>query len=714
MTDRDPNKEPVKILIVDDNPDKVLALEVVLEDLDEKIVRAYSGREALRQVLSNEFAVILLDVNMPDMDGFETATMIRKRRSSSQTPIIFVTSFGDEMHAARGYSLGAVDYILAPVLPDVLRTKVMVFVELFRKSRQLRDQADALRRRAEQQQRLAALALAIHADAGSLDGTLRMLVDATCEIVGTSLAVAVLDADIRVKAGHKANEPIQVISANGEALRGAGDCISVLSDAALAELNRSRRTIARVTKEQVLSRCEPHSKATDAIAALPDGLMVSALTGRDGQRQGMLYLAGASERGFSADDEAVIIQLTQLASITIENIIFTRDRDANRLKDEFLATLSHELRTPLSAILGWSELLKRKHGPKDIERGLEVIQRSVRSQMKLIEDLLDVSRINNGKFKVQLKEIRLQPVVAASIDAIKPTAEAKGIGFDVTLDDEHDDIFGDPDRLQQVICNLLGNAVKFSPQNSRVSLSIGRRGNNVSVRISDSGAGIDPAFLPYVFERFRQADSSSTRSHGGLGIGLAIVRHIIEMHGGLVSAESDGIGKGATFTFEVPLRKSSLLEGRQAQTNGHAALPDSATSSIEGMRILVVEDVADSREMLCSMLRQVGAVVSGAASAGEAMDAFLQGPPDLLISDIGMPGASGFDLIRGVRDLPAERGGCVPAIALTAYVREEDRLQTLSAGFQHHLAKPVEFGHLFSLVASYAGKGVPAAGAADQ
>jgi signal transduction histidine kinase/DNA-binding response OmpR family regulator len=701
MSAMNTNNAQPKILIVDDNPDKVLALEVVLEDLDNKIVRANSGREALRQVLNNEFAVILLDVNMPDMDGFETAAMIRKRKSSSQTPIIFITSFGDEMHAARGYSLGAVDYILAPVLPDVLRTKVMVFVELFRKTQQLLEQADALRRRAAQQQRLAATALAINEDAGSIESTLKTLVDAACGIVGANIGVAMINADARVKAGHRANDPIQVVGFGDPAQKELGTCVPVLSRIAQFESDRVGRAVAVLPHETLLQRCATDSIESAAISGLVGGLIVAPLTGRDGRPLGMLYLASAKGTVFSHDDEALLIQLAQLGAITVENIIFTRDRDANRLKDEFLATLSHELRTPLSAILGWSELLKRRHTPADIDRGLEVIQRSVRSQMKLIEDLLDVSRINNGKLKVQMKDVRLQQIVTASVESIKPTADARNISVDTVFQDAHDEIFGDPDRLHQVICNLLGNAVKFSPANSRIGVTVNRRGHNVSVKVEDHGMGIDPAFLPHVFDRFRQADSSSTRSHGGLGIGLAIVRHIVEIHGGTVVAHSEGHGKGATFTIELPLRENI---DPMRTSNDHGRLHPSVSegsSLLEGMEVLVVEDVADTRDMLCAMLKEAGAVVSEAGSVAEAMALFSTGVPDVLISDIGMPGESGLELIRKIRELPPQKGGFVPAIALTAYVREDDRLRALSAGFQHHLPKPVEFAQLVRLISSY-------------
>lgn len=701
----EPNKEPVKILIVDDSPDKVLALEVVLEDLGEKIVRAYSGREALRQVLNNEFAVILLDVNMPDMDGFETAAMIRKRRSSSQTPIIFVTSFGDEMHAARGYSLGAVDYILAPVLPDVLRTKVMVFVELFRKTQQLREQADALGRRAIQQQRLAATALAINAETASIEGTLQTLVDAACGIVGGNIAVAILNGEARVKAGHRASDPIQITGCGELSQAEIGVLVPALTGIAFG-VGPETKAVAKLSHEVLLARTNLDPVARESIALHCGEMLVSPLTGRDGQNLGILYLANPTGHVFSSDDEAVLVQLAQLGSISIENIIFTRDRDANRLKDEFLATLSHELRTPLSAILGWSELLKRRQSPGDIERGIEVIQRSVRSQMKLIEDLLDVSRINNGKLKVQMKETRLQPIVSASADAVRPAAEAKKITVEVTCHDEHDEIYGDADRLQQVVSNMLGNAVKFTPQNGRVEVSVARSAGNVRVSVRDSGIGINPAFLPYVFDRFRQADSSSTRSHSGLGIGLAIVRHIVELHGGKVAAHSDGEGTGATFSFELPLRETSAHRHPRNHGQGPPSdlVPPAYAQVLDGMQLIVVEDVVDSREMLCAMLREAGASVVSAGSVSEALSLFSSDPPDVLISDIGMPGENGYDLIRQVRDLPLEKGGCVPAIALTAYVREDDRLRALSAGFQHHLAKPIDFCKLVQLVSGYSVK----------
>lgn len=704
MSVRETVMQQPKVLIVDDSPDKVLALEVVLEELQVQVVRAYSGREALRQVLNNEFAVILLDVNMPDMDGFETASMIRTRRSSSQTPIIFITSFGDEMHAARGYSLGAVDYILAPVLPDVLRTKVLVFVELFRKSQQLREQAEALSRRASQQQRLAATALAVNHSSGSIEATLQTISDAACHIIGTDLCVAILNADTRVRAGYRSSDPLRVASARAAPATATSTQYLALDGVVEREVSRAAKAVVKVPRAALVDHPELTDESTNGVPRFGGEIIASPLIGRDGQRLGLLYIVGANDAVYSADDEAVLIQLTQLAAITIENTIFTRDRDANRLKDEFLATLSHELRTPLSAILGWSELLKRRRNADDVDRGIEVIQRSVRSQMKLIEDLLDVSRINSGKLKTQMKEIRLHEVVSASVDALRLTADAKGIRIDVKFFDQEDEVFGDPDRLQQVVSNLIGNSIKFSPANSQIRVEVQRDRENVAVRIQDQGCGIDPAFLPYVFDRFRQADSSNTRSHGGLGIGLAIVRHIVELHRGSVAAHSDGKGRGATFTVVLPLRVAS--QNKNALSNGHggSTLSSLETAALEGLRVIIVDDEADSRGMLSAALRDAGCSVTEAGSVADAYQAFIGSQPDVVISDIGMPGENGFDLIGRIRDLPPEKGGCVPAIALTAYVREEDRHRALSAGFQHHIGKPVELTELMRLVSGYAEK----------
>lgn len=383
--------------------------------------------------------------------------------------------------------------------------------------------------------------------------------------------------------------------------------------------------------------------------------------------------------------------------------------EANRAKDEFLAVISHELRTPLTPILTWSRLLhsgKLDHAAT--ERALEAIERATRSQAQLIEDLLDVSRITTGKLRLDVRPIELPSVVEAAIESVRPGAEAKGIRLDIVLDRNAGIVSGDPERLQQVVWNLLSNAVKFTPRAGRVQVRLQRVNSHVEIAVSDTGQGINPQFLPHVFERFRQADSSSTRAHGGLGLGLAIVRHLVELHGGCVRAESSGEGKGATFVVELPLAilhqplTPDRIHPRAGQGVSFVAKP-----TLGGARILLVDDEPDTVETLRVVLEQAGAQVRTATSAGDALATLEEWRADVLVCDIGMPQEDGYALIRKVRALAPECGGYIPAVALTAYARVEDRLKVLSSGFQMHVPKPVEPAELVAVMATmkeWAGK----------
>ncbi|HJQ22421.1 MAG TPA: ATP-binding protein [Blastocatellia bacterium] len=386
---------------------------------------------------------------------------------------------------------------------------------------------------------------------------------------------------------------------------------------------------------------------------------------------------------------------------------------ANRLKDEFLATVSHELRTPLNAILGWASLLSRRLPDEQTTRhAAMVIERNARSQAQIIEDILDVSRIITGKLHIDAWPVELTPIIQAAIDAVSPAAAAKAIVITRALDRDAGVVFGDPNRLQQIAWNLLSNALKFTPEGGKVEVRLERAGAHVELRVSDSGIGIDPQFLPYVFDRFRQADSSTTREHGGLGLGLAIVRHLVELHGGTVAARSDGQGRGAVFIVRLPLVEAREATARAAadslaHTDHAAASAAASTTELRGLRVLVVDDDADTREVLCMVLSQHGAQVHAAGSSMEALGAFREWLPDVLMSDLGMPGEDGFALIEKVRGLAPEEGGDVPAVALTAYARDEDSRRARAAGYQVHIPKPVDPTRLVSAVAGLARAAAP-------
>jgi CheY-like chemotaxis protein/two-component sensor histidine kinase len=381
-----------------------------------------------------------------------------------------------------------------------------------------------------------------------------------------------------------------------------------------------------------------------------------------------------------------------------------RVEEANRVKDEFLATVSHELRTPLTAMLGWVQMMRSGALPAHKHaRALEVIERNAKSQQQLIEDLLDVSRIITGKLRLEVTSVELGDVVAAAIEAIRPAAESKSLRLHAILDTDIGPLVGDAQRLQQVVWNLLSNAVKFTPKGGHIHIILRRAGSSAELQVRDTGQGISPDFLPHVFERFQQAEVGTSRKHGGLGLGLSIVRHLVELHGGTIEAFSEGEGLGALFTVRLPI--SPLRKEPVPALAPVAPLKESdCPPGVEGIRVLVVDDEPDVREVVATMLERCGVRVSLAASVPEAMDVLRRERPDVLISDIGMPEEDGYALIRKVRALPVESGGRVPALAMTAYARMEDRTRALLAGYQMHLPKPIEPTELLVVVATLAGR----------
>jgi signal transduction histidine kinase len=599
--DTSAKEQTVNILLVDDRPENLLALEATLGYLGQTIVKANSGREALKLLLDHEFAMILMDVHMPDMDGFETAALIRQREKSQNVPIIFLTAMNkSEGQVFRGYSLGAVDYIFKPFDPEILKAKVTVFIELYKKTEEVKRQAGLLLEKNRE-----------------LDRSNKMMIALYQEI-------------------ERKNDELEM---------------------------------------RVRQRTAELAQTNDALQA------------------------EIIERQRAEDERTKLLDLEQKARAEAEA--------ANHAKDEFLATVSHELRTPLTSILGWTRLLRlREPDPAALARGLETIERNAKSQAKLIEDILDVSRIISGKLRIEARPLALGPIIEIAIDAVNPAAEAKGIKIDVSLDTSVGEVRGDPTRLQQVVWNLLSNAVKFTPNGGEIDVQLVRSGECARIVVSDNGCGISPDFLPFVFDRFSQAERHMTRKHGGLGLGLAIVRHLVEMHGGVIQVESSGEGRGATFTVDLPLTGSAESSRAAAQPDASDLdIPSSAEPSheLEDLRILLVDDDADTLQMLTLALEHAGGEVRACASVREALAALGEWKADLLVSDIGMPNEDGYALIRKVRALEPELGGAMPAIALTAFASVSDRSRALSEGFQMHVSKPVEPFDLVRLIAQLSG-----------
>ncbi len=716
----------VDILVVDDNPNQLATLHAILAELGANVVCVRSGRDALRCLLNRDFAAILLDVNMPIMDGFETARFIRQRLRSEHTPIIFVTAYGDEIHEARGYSLGAVDYITTPVIPEVLRAKIAVFIELFRTSTKVRRQADSLRRRAEQLRALTDASIAIH-QRSSMDELVPIVAERARAIVGARFAAVRLRLDHRpyaAEASVTGSAPSSMPSAFADTMAHAAATGAPVHAAAAKTAERAPAAVAE-TAERVQAAGVQNDGATPTIDQQDDtggangGCLAVPLTARDGRNIGVVLVAGKVDGTFDGEDTAILLQLGQMASIAAENTLYGEEREANRLKDEFLATVSHELRTPLTAMLSWIRLLQdgllddRERG-----RGLEVIERNARAQSRLIDDLLDTSRIVTGKLQIAREPVAVEPVVSDAVESLRPAAAAKGIDVRIAVDN-CGTVVGEAKRLQQVLWNLLSNAVKFTPRGGRVDVVARRDGDELELRVSDTGPGISPAFLPHVFDRFRQADTSTTRAHGGLGLGLAIVRHLVELHGGTVRAESDGDQRGATFIVRLPLAPAPRVESASVIVgadgvgpNGVGADDGRAAIVLDGLRVLVVEDDGDGREAIAMLLTTAGADVIAVESAQAALAAMSDGVPHVLVSDIGLPLEDGYVLIQKVRQLDAAHGGAVPAIALTAYTRPQDRARALAAGYQAHVCKPVDPLELLSALAVHIPRSINVASSA--
>jgi PAS domain S-box-containing protein len=670
----DASCRPASVLLVDDRPANLFALEATLAPLGIRTVTAVSGPEALRRLLADEFALVLLDVQMPGMDGFETAALMKRHPRTAHVPIIFVTAIHREgPHLFKGYERGAVDYLTKPFDPNILRSKVRVFVDLFCKERQLREQAALLHEREARDRE------------HRTEERFRALLDSM------PLCVWALGAD---------GTPVY---ANRSWLEYAG--ADAGAQGPLAALHPEDEPAVRTDVQMALLKGEPIE------------LEYRLRSARDGSYRwhGVRFLP-------QRDPEGVITGWIGTAT-DIENFkraqdahadLAVKEREAreaaeaaNRAKDEFLATLSHELRTPLNAMVGWTQMLRSRTLSTDKEqKALAIIERNARAQAELIEDILDVSRIIAGKLRIELLPIDLASIVEGAVDAVRPTAEAKGITLERRIGELPARFTGDAVRLQQAVWNLLSNAIKFTPAGGRVELDVGANGSAVLVQVTDTGCGISPEFKPYVFDRFRQLDSSSRRAHGGLGIGLAIVRHIIELHGGSVACDSAGTDHGATFTLRLPIRDELAAppiavapEVRQA-----GAMRPSSDEMVDltGIKVLLVDDEPDARELLTEVLEQCGAIVVATHSADEAVRLIPRERPAVLLSDIGLPGEDGYKLISRVRALPPEDGGNLPAAAITAYARSDDARRALDAGYQRHAPKPIRPTTLAALVAGLA------------
>ena len=668
-------QEKVNILVVDDLPEKHVVFGSILEELGQNIISARSGQEALRHILEREFAVILLDVNMPDIDGLETASLIRQYKKSSQTPIVFITAYVDEVQAKRGYALGAVDYIPSPVVPEVLRSKVRVFVELFRMNRQLQLQAAAREALARSEAARAAAEEAIHR------------------------------ADYLSEAGQQLSRSLHF-----------EDTIKALFDVAVPML-ADRAVLALANADGTLGRIEAHPAPADAPETMPPSLR-DALTRvvekkqfdlwRDGEQAGAicpllaggrvlgaLILLGPAKR-MDSSRVALAKEVVSRASIALENArLYTAIQDADRRKNEFLAMLAHELRNPLAPIRNAVHIMQGDEvSQPTMNWARDVIGRQADHMARLIDDLLDVSRIVQGKVVVKPEKLSLASLVERSVEASSPRVAARDQELRVELPKEPIDLNGDAVRLAQVLANLINNASKFSGPHTQITLSAAYADGELKISVKDQGAGIDPVFLPHIFDLFAQADQSLDRSQGGLGIGLTLVKHLVELHGGRVSAYSEGIGRGTEVIVYLPAQLAPAEEAPAASSLVRTPVARGKAPA----RILVVDDLAASAETLMTLLEMEGFEVKVASEGMTALRIAEEFRPDVVLLDIGLPGMNGFEVANRLRGQPECRDALL--IALTGYGEAESRSRSVQAGFDFHMVKPADVNLLLSMLAN--------------
>ncbi len=728
-------EEPINILMVDDSATNLLALQSILSAPDRNLVSASSGNEALRYLLNHEVAMILMDVYMPGLDGLETAELIRGRERSKNIPIIFLTadSTGGR-HLSRGYSLGAVDYIVKPIEADILRSKVAVFVELFKKTQEVKRQAELLEVKNLELENANLARLGMLIELGqqlTAEHDPQRVLENFCR----SAKQIVQAQEAGVGLLNSEDQSLQSYCHSGVDDHASQNGIPKIAQKAVKLLVKERRAL-RLNDSDPLLRV--NAKSQEIVHSFLGAPILS-----ESKVSGWVYLLNKlNESDFSEADERLAATLAIQVATAYENaqlytdaqkhseelqleiaerkqaeeeraLLLISERAAraeaekvNRTKDEFLATLSHELRTPLTAILGWSHLVRTgKLEEEQLLRAVETIERNARSQSQLIDDLLDVSRIITGKLQIEPSTVDLCSVVSAAVEAVRPSFEAKEIELETGMAQEACVVAGDANRLQQIFWNLFSNAVKFTPQRGKIKVELKRDNSTIRVSVADSGVGINPEFVPYIFDRFRQADGSTTRAHGGLGLGLSIVKHLVELHEGTVEVKSEGQDQGSTFTVSFPAGSLEDLKAARElaiESKVNRSLPESSTV-LEGLRILVVDDEADSREVVSAILTRCGGVVTCCENPAEALKIFKEWKPDLLVSDIGMPIEDGYTLIKKLRKLKTKLAKEIPAVALTAYATKEDKARALAAGFQVHVPKPIEPEALIRSIAGVMG-----------
>ncbi|RZL00260.1 MAG: response regulator [Rubrivivax sp.] len=682
---QDFEEDKANILIVDDLPEKLLVFRTVLEELGQNLVFVRSGSEALKEVLKREFAVILLDVNMPDIDGLETAQLIRTYKRSAHTPIIFITAYADEIQTSRGYSLGAVDYILSPVVPEMLRSKVRVFVDLHKLQRRTHRQAEervalvaaeAARRLAEETtQRSNFLAQASRALSGSLDVRvgMRHLLELLVPDVASRATVTVLD---------------EVLHCEASAASGT----RVFHDGGLDRLPaHCQGAVAQALASSARAPLPPPFFGGAIPMVVGDRVLGALLVMTDTEDRDWSTLEDVAGRAAMAFENARLYRTLE-TEIDERRQAETKLQLSNQRKDEFLAMLSHELRNPLAPIRNAIEVIRRVvPSEPTLDWANDVMDRQIKHLTRLVEELLDVARISQGKIVLQMEPVDLQAVIAQSIETVRPFMEGRRHTLTHKVPASPVWMRGDFARLLQIVSNLLNNAAKYTEEGGAIHLALTVENGQAVIAVADNGIGIEENLLPHVFDLFEQGKRSLDRSQGGLGVGLTLVQRLVQLHSGQVQALSQGAGQGSEFRVMLPC----LVE-----VNAPAPVePPEADNPSVGCRVLVVDDNIDAAESIAMFLMIAGNEVKTVADGLQALACAPVYAPEVVVLDIGLPGMNGYEVAARLRQLPQTADALL--IALTGYGQESDKVHAKNAGFDAHLVKPTDPGALADLIQAH-------------